>query len=79
LPAAEGLLFEQPRGLQRLVLEREPEGGAPVRLVLGEARIGAVEQLVESLLGVALLGTARLTGPSASAITALTSFERDGK
>jgi hypothetical protein len=34
-----------------------------VRLVLGEARIGAVEQL----------------GPSASAITALTSFEREGK
>src|SRR5437870_3070289 len=55
LPTAERLLLEQPRGFQSLVLERQLERGAHVRLVLGEARIGAVEQLVESLLGVTVL------------------------
>src|SRR5207253_4670004 len=55
LPATERLLLEQPRRFQGLVLERQLERGAHVWLVLGKARIGAVEQLVESLLGIALL------------------------
>jgi hypothetical protein len=38
-----------------LVLERELQRRAHVRLVLGEARIGPIEQLVQALLGIALL------------------------
>jgi hypothetical protein len=38
------------------VLERELERRAHVRLVLREARVGAVEQLVQALLGVAAGG-----------------------
>ena len=54
--AAVGLFFQQPGAFQRGLLQRQLRGGAQLRLELGEAREGQLEQLVHAFAAAGLVG-----------------------